>query len=202
MLQSFICCCEFYNIYFYRPPSPILSCQHCNSIRRNSQLSTIVLCLNLLLSNATTIQTRIWFIHCITSDFHVNGLYLLLSGWCLCSCCAYDWTWLAHQNKVLEVNFSYARNKYKKILVSLFHDLIWICMLIRSKDYWRQRLREERNEMVKQSKEYWDSQAMLSMGIWLRSEVTMIAIHCLHWCQTKNNQVDHNLKRGDHPRWF
>jgi E3 ubiquitin-protein ligase BAH len=35
----------------------------------------------------------------------------------------------------------------------------------RSKDYWRQRLREERNEMVKQSKEYWDSQAMLSMGI-------------------------------------
>ncbi|XP_062211947.1 probable E3 ubiquitin-protein ligase BAH1-like 1 [Phragmites australis] len=35
----------------------------------------------------------------------------------------------------------------------------------RDKDYWRQRLREERTEMVKQSKEYWDSQAMLSMGI-------------------------------------
>ncbi|KAL6637209.1 hypothetical protein ACP70R_024781 [Stipagrostis hirtigluma subsp. patula] len=35
----------------------------------------------------------------------------------------------------------------------------------RNKDYWRQRLREERTEMVKQSKEYWDSQAMLSMGI-------------------------------------
>ncbi|KAK3149836.1 hypothetical protein QOZ80_3AG0223630 [Eleusine coracana subsp. coracana] len=35
----------------------------------------------------------------------------------------------------------------------------------RDKDYWRQRLREERTDMVKQSKEYWDSQAMLSMGI-------------------------------------
>jgi E3 ubiquitin-protein ligase BAH len=35
----------------------------------------------------------------------------------------------------------------------------------RDKDYWRQRLREERTAMVKQSKEYWDSQAILSMGI-------------------------------------
>uniref|UniRef100_A0A453LPJ5 RING-type domain-containing protein n=1 Tax=Aegilops tauschii subsp. strangulata TaxID=200361 RepID=A0A453LPJ5_AEGTS len=35
----------------------------------------------------------------------------------------------------------------------------------RCKDYWRCRLREERTEMVKQSKEYWESQAMLSMGI-------------------------------------
>uniref|UniRef100_A0ACD6A5W1 Uncharacterized protein n=1 Tax=Avena sativa TaxID=4498 RepID=A0ACD6A5W1_AVESA len=35
----------------------------------------------------------------------------------------------------------------------------------RCKDYWRCRMREERTEMVKQSKEYWESQAMLSMGI-------------------------------------
>jgi hypothetical protein len=28
-------------------------------------------------------------------------------------------------------------------------------------------MREERTEMVKQSKEYWESQAMLSMGIWI-----------------------------------
>ena len=44
-------------------------------------------------------------------------------------------------------------------------DINCISCLIRDKDYWRQRLREERTEMVKQSKEYWDSQAMLSMGI-------------------------------------
>jgi len=35
----------------------------------------------------------------------------------------------------------------------------------RDKDYFAQRLREERSVMVKQAKEYWDSQAMLSMGI-------------------------------------
>lgn len=35
----------------------------------------------------------------------------------------------------------------------------------RDKDYFLQRLREERSVMVKQAKEYWDSQAMLSMGI-------------------------------------
>jgi E3 ubiquitin-protein ligase BAH len=44
-------------------------------------------------------------------------------------------------------------------------DLTCISCLTRDKDYFAQRLREERSVMVKQAKEYWDSQAMLSMGI-------------------------------------
>ena len=44
-------------------------------------------------------------------------------------------------------------------------DLTCISCLTRDKDYFAKRLREERSVMVKQAKEYWDSQAMLSMGI-------------------------------------
>jgi E3 ubiquitin-protein ligase BAH len=44
-------------------------------------------------------------------------------------------------------------------------ELTCISCLTRDKDYFLQRLREERSVMVKQAKEYWDSQAMLSMGI-------------------------------------
>ncbi|XP_072951794.1 probable E3 ubiquitin-protein ligase BAH1-like 1 [Typha angustifolia] len=35
----------------------------------------------------------------------------------------------------------------------------------RCKDYWKERLRSERAEMVKQSKEYWQSQAILTLGL-------------------------------------
>ncbi|XP_073006194.1 probable E3 ubiquitin-protein ligase BAH1-like 1 isoform X2 [Typha latifolia] len=35
----------------------------------------------------------------------------------------------------------------------------------RCKDHWKERLRSERAEMVKQSKEYWQSQAILTLGL-------------------------------------
>lgn len=91
----------------------------------------------------------------------------LSSGWCVWSCCAYDWTRIAPQEKVLESNLHLL---WEGIICA--RDLTCISCLTRDKDYFAQRLREERSVMVKQSKEYWDSQAMLSMGIWKLQSLT------------------------------
>nr|CAD1828084.1 unnamed protein product [Ananas comosus var. bracteatus] len=54
--------------------------------------------------------------------------------------------------------------------VGVYNDAVQMTeldLLLRNRcnDYWKERLRAERAEMVKQSKEYWESQAILTMGL-------------------------------------
>lgn len=59
-------------------------------------------------------------------------------------------------------------NKFNKgvLATSNWHFFIAAALTARCKDYWKERLKEEQAEIVKQSKQYWDCQTRITLGFY------------------------------------
>lgn len=57
-------------------------------------------------------------------------------------------------------------NQFTEKFVGHFQLAFYIgsSLTVRCKEYWKERLNAERAEMVKQSKQYWESQTRITLG--------------------------------------